>query len=175
MNFQKEYYARLNDIRMMPYRGELVLLFRESSCWYEIEIFRVNTFRIEQWLAFCRENKVLYWCYLDKIDSLIVRPIRRARGEWYTPDLPLFGNKDEGKKLRKPPRKPVWYELKTCLKCSASKKDEAGNLLGCFLMNKFLPSYHSLSHRKNFLKFAKDNFHFPNCFTLTKPNRKEKK
>lgn len=108
---KKEYYARLNDIRTMPYRGELVLLFRESYYWYELEIFRVNTVHIDEWFNFCNNNKILYWCYLDKIENLMVRPIKRAKGEWYTPELPLFEN----------------------------------------------------------------NFHFPNCFTLTKPNRKEKK
>ena len=88
---RKEYYVRLNDTRFIPYRGERILLFRESTYWFELEIYKCNLFGIEAWREFCDQNKILYWCYLDKLDYLIPRPMKRCKDEWYTPDLPLFG------------------------------------------------------------------------------------
>lgn len=80
----------------MPCKGEMVFLFRESTYWYEAEIYKVNVFKIAEWLEFCQKNKILYWCYLEDINNLVARPIMtRKKRAWYTPDLPLFDNPEE--------------------------------------------------------------------------------
>lgn len=171
----KEFYATLNDPRIMPYRGERVLLFRESSYWYEVETVICNTQHIDQWREFCEKNKILYWVYLDKVENLVLRPIRQVlTNNWHTPDLPLWEGESYEKMnagLKKPRARPVTMDIKICQTCAACVRNEHGTMTGCLVLNKRLPAFNSASQRKGFIKLAKDQINFPMCYTLTKPKR----
>ena len=171
----KEFFAILNDSRCMPYRGETVLLFRESSFWYEVEVVICNTYHMKEWLEFCNKAKVMYWVYLDKVENLIRRKIKEVRiNNWYTPDLPLWEGESYEKmnaELKKPRARPVFKDIKICENCAASVKNEHGTMVGCLVLNKRLPAFSSSQQRKGLIKLAKDQINFPMCYTLTKPKR----
>jgi hypothetical protein len=171
----KEFFAVLNDPRIMPYRGEKVLLFRESSYWYEVEVVICNTLHHEQWNDFCNKHKVLYWVYLDKVDNLIQRPVKETlTNNWHTPDLPLWEGESYEKMnagLKKPRARPVFKDIKICENCAASVKNEHGTMVGCLVLNKRLPAFSSSPQRRGFIRLAKDRINFPMCYTLTKPER----
>lgn len=68
-----EYYATLNPTTMQPRQGRNILALRNSSCYYEVEKYRVNIKYEEDWKTFVEQNKILYWCYLEDYDNLVIR------------------------------------------------------------------------------------------------------
>lgn len=172
----KEFFAVLNDPRIMPYRGEKVLLFRESSYWYEVEVVICNTLHHDQWEDFCNKHKVLYWVYLDKVDNLIQRPVKETlTNNWHTPDLPLWeGESYEAMNygLTKPRGKPLFMDMRVCERCSARVVNEDCTI-ECLKTHCKIPKFNTIKHRRGFIQYAKDKFDFPNCFTLTKPKEDE--
>ena len=171
----KEYYSVLNDPRHMPYRGQRVLLFRESTYWYEVETIVCNTHNHAEWYDFCDRYKILYWVYIDKIENLIPRKVGpHGKNEWYTPNLPLWEGESYAKMnegVKKPRARSIEKDFKICHACSACVKNEHGTMVGCLVMNKRLPAFNSLQQRRGFMRLAKELIKFPTCFTLTKPSR----